>query len=80
MSLWSKFRTIAREEANQAFRSLTLNKSQQQNTPVLAKVVAVEGTSYTVLLPSGETKVAYAVGSRSIGLGQACHIVGDSIF
>lgn len=80
MSLWNKIRQVARDQANDAFRSVTLNKTQQANQPVLAKIIAIEGTTYTVLLPSGETKFAYAMGSRSMGLGQAVHLIGDNIF
>lgn len=80
MSLWSKVNELSRAQANAAFRNLTQNNLQSANEPVLGKVIAVEGTTYTVLLPSGETKFAYPIGSRSIGVGESCHIVGSSIY
>lgn len=80
MSLWSKVSEISRGQANAAFRNITQNSVQSANEPVLAKVVAIEGTTYSVLLPSGETKFAYPIGSRSIGVGESCHIVGSSIY
>lgn len=82
MSLWSKFRDIAREQANQSFRSVTQNSNTQisNGSPTLCKVIAQEGTQFTVLLPTGDTKFVYAVGSRSIGIGDTAHLIGDSIF
>ena len=80
MSLWGKIRDITRGEANQAYRSITQTAVQQNNVPVLAKVIAIDSENYTVLLPSGETKFAKPVGGRSIGLGDTAHIIGDSLF
>lgn len=81
MSLKSHISELARNIANQSFRSVTSNNLKViGNAPTLAKVLSTIDGQYIVLLPSGETKTVKASGNRPISIGNTYHIIGGTIF
>ena len=82
MGLNDKIAQIARDQANQTFRTLSSNLATQNSAPppfALVTVANGDGT-YVVLMPSGQFQTVTAVGSNLISVGQAYRITGNVIF
>jgi len=82
MSIYDKMKEIARDQANQTFRTLSSNLlSQTQPPPVLALVLSANGdNTYIVQLPDGTTATVTAGGSNLIAPGSVYHIIGSTIY